>query len=403
MLALSNIFLNIQIYRVRTKVKNLIIACIVFNLLIPGSTLSNTKLSNYRNYKVTKSEFSLIPIVMGLNYPWGMTFIDDENLLITEKSGGLLKVNITNGKTDNIKHSIKNIPYLGGGNQGGLLDVLYHKGFVYFSYSHNFSHAYEIKKSYKSCTTIARGKLVNNKIKNLEVLLFGKPKFKSNKHWGSRLVIKDDFLYASFGERGQGMIAQNPKKYPGSIIRIKLDGSIPKDNPAFVDKNNWLPEIYQIGFRNPQGMALSLDGDKIFFSQHGPRGGDNLGIVNKSGNLGWKDIAWGGKEYYGLSIGTAAFKGKYDKPIIAWVPSIGVGQINFYSGEKFKEWNGDLIVSATKTGILLRLSLRNDEVINEELILNQDIGRIRDFEIDSNGDIFIITDQKNATLWKLTK
>ena len=102
MLALSNIFLNIQIYRVRTKVKNLIIACIVFNLLIPGSTLSNTKLSNYRNYKVTKSEFSLIPIVMGLNYPWGMTFIDDENLLITEKSGGLLKVNITNGNKTNV-------------------------------------------------------------------------------------------------------------------------------------------------------------------------------------------------------------------------------------------------------------------------------------------------------------
>lgn len=384
--------------------KNLVTAWIVLNLLIPVSTESNTKLSNYRNYKVTKSEFTLKPIAMGLNYPWGMSFIDDENLLITEKGGGLLKVNITNGKITNIKHSIKSIPYLGGGNQGGLLDVLYHKGFVYFSYSHNFSDTYEIKnKPYKSCTTIARGKLVDNKIKNFEILLFGKPKFKSNKHWGSRLVIKDDFLYASFGERGHGMIAQDPKKYPGSIIRIKLDGSIPKDNPAFMGKNNWLPEIYQIGFRNPQGMALSLDGDKIFFSQHGPRGGDNLGIVNKGGNLGWKDIAWGGKEYYGLSIGTSTFKDKYDKPIITWVPSIAVGQINFYSGETFKEWNGDLIVSATKTGILLRLSLRNDEVINKELILNQDIGRIRDFEIDSNGDIFIITDQKNSTLWKLTK
>ena len=386
------------------KMRNLIISWILLYLFIPISTESSTKLSNYKNYKITKSEFILKPILKGLDYPWGMTFIDNENLLITEKGGRLLKVNITNGNTVNIKHSIKSIPYSGGSNQAGLLDVLYHKGFVYFSYSHNFSDTNKIKnKSYKSCTTIARGELVNNQIKNLEILLFGKPKFKDNKHWGSRLVIKDDFLYASFGERGQGMIAQDPKKYPGSIIKIKLDGSIPKDNPAFMNRKSWLPEIYQIGFRNPQGMALSIDGDRIFFSQHGPKGGDNIGVISKGGNMGWKDIAWGGKEYYGLSIGTSNFKDKYDKPIITWVPSIAVGQINFYSGETFKEWNGDLIVSATKTGILLRSSLRNDKVINEEIILNQDIGRIRDFEIDSNGDIFIVTDQKNSTLWKLTK
>ena len=150
------------------KMRNLFISWSLLCLFIPISSESNTKLSNYRNYKITKSEFILKPVIKGLDYPWGMSFIDNENLLITEKGGRLLKVNITNGNTVNIKHSIKSIPYSGGSNQGGLLDVLYNKGFVYFSYSHNFSDTNKIKsKSYKSCTTIARGKLVNNKIINL--------------------------------------------------------------------------------------------------------------------------------------------------------------------------------------------------------------------------------------------
>ena len=119
-----------------------------------------------------------------------------------------------------------------------------------------------------------------------------------NIHWGSRIVINKNLLYAGFGERGLGMIAQDPSKHPGSIIRIYIDGSIPKDNPHHTNKPNWLPEIYQIGVRNPQGMAISPKNKKIYFSQHGPRGGDNIGILKKSGNYGWKVVAWGGTEYY---------------------------------------------------------------------------------------------------------
>ena len=199
------------------------------------------------------------------------------------------------------------------------------------------------------------------------------------------------------------MIAQDPSKLPGSIIRINIDGSIPKDNPTRVNKPKWLPEIYLIGVRNPQGMAISPKNGKIYFSQHGPRGGDNIGVVKKGSNYGWKNVAWGGTEYYGGRIGTKSFSKEYDLPIISWVPSIGVGQINFYSGETFPEWNENLIVSATKYGLLLRLVLKDKKVINQEIILNQQIGRIRDFEVSLDGDIYIITDDENSSLWKLSK
>ena len=355
---------------------------------------------DFKKYKVVTEKLKLKEVVKGLNHPWGLTFIDEENLIVTEKNGGLLKININSKKVTKIKHKINSIPF-DGSDQGGLLDVLYDNGFLYFSYSHQFENTKTSKKLYS--TAISRGKLIDNEIKNLELLLLGKPKLSKNIHWGSRIVINKNLLYAGFGERGLGMIAQDPSKHPGSIIRINIDGSIPKDNPHHTNKPNWLPEIYQIGVRNPQGMAISPKSKKIYFSQHGPRGGDNIGILKKSGNYGWKVVAWGGTEYYGAKIGTEPFKKKYDLPIISWVPSIGVGQINFYSGNTFPEWDGNLIVSATKAGLLFRLVLENDKVVEQEIILNNEIGRIRDFEVGANGDIFLIVDDNDSSLWHLSR
>ena len=361
---------------------------------------AEVSIHDFKKYKVVAEKLKLKEVVKGLNHPWGLTFIDEENLIVTEKNGGLLKININSKKVTKIKHKINSIPF-DGSDQGGLLDVLYDNGFLYFSYSHQFENTKTSKKLYS--TAISRGKLIDNEIKNLELLLLGKPKLSKNIHWGSRIVINKNLLYAGFGERGLGMIAQDPSKHPGSIIRINIDGSIPKDNPHNTNKPNWLPEIYQIGVRNPQGMAISPKNKKIYFSQHGPRGGDNIGILKKSGNYGWKVVAWGGTEYYGAKIGTEPFKKKYDLPIISWVPSIGVGQINFYSGNTFPEWDGNLIVSATKAGLLFRLVLENDKVVEQEIILNNEIGRIRDFEVGANGDIFLIVDDDDSSLWHLSR
>jgi len=373
--------------------------------LIPNILLADVSIEDYRKYDATKINFNLEKTAKGLNHPWALTFIDKKNIVVTEKDGGLYRINVLTGEKQKIKHNIQHIGYDGSG-QGGLLDVYFNAsdGYIYFSYSHKSTKLARSKQlSKKSSTAIARGKLIKNEIKNLEVLLIAKPEFLENRHYGSRIAIKGDDLFASFGERGQGMISQDASKHPGSIIRIKTDGAIPQDNPRFKEKKNWLPEIYVIGVRNPQGIAVSPNDNEIYFSSHGPRGGDHIGEVKFGSNYGWKDIAWGGREYYGLGIGDAPFKDKYKKPSISWVPSMGISSIQFYAGKTFPEWQGDLLVASLNGQSLIRLDLENSKIVAKEIIFKDKIGRIRDFKIDYNGDIYLISDSSESYLWKLSK
>ena len=373
--------------------------------LIPNVLLADASIEDYRKYNTTKTKFNLQKVAKGLEHPWALTFIDKKNIVVTEKDGGLYRINVLTGEKQKIKHNIQHIGYDGSG-QGGLLDVYFNPsdGYIYFSYSHKstkFDRSKQLSK--KSSTAIARGKLIKNEIKNLEVLLIAKPEFLENRHYGSRIAIKGDDLFASFGERGQGMISQDPSKHPGSIIRIKTDGAIPQDNPHFIENKDWLPEIYVIGVRNPQGIAISPHDDELYFSSHGPRGGDHIGEVEFGSNYGWKYIAWGGREYYGLGIGDSPFKDKYKRPLISWVPSMGISTIQFYEGKAFPEWQGDLLVASLNGESLIRLDVENNEIVAKEIIFNDKIGRIRDFKIDYNGNIYLISDSPKSYLWKLSK
>ena len=378
--------------------KSILLIIILFCI----NALAEVKISDYKDYKFSKINFQLEEISKGLNYPWGMTFIDDENLLITEKSGRLLKINISTGEQFEISHELN----IFTGRQGGLLDVLYHNNYVYFTYSH-------LRDDFYGNSAIARGKLINNKIIDTEILLIAEPKLKTTIHFGSRIVIKDNYLFASFGERGGGMIAQDPTTHPGSIIRIHLDGSIPDDNPKFINQPTWLPEIYQIGVRNPQGMTLSPFDNEIYISNHGAKGGDFIGTVNVGGNYGWKIIGWGGENYFGTKIGDGEpFKEEYDKPLLSWVPSIAPSNIQFYNGNIFEDWRGDLLVTSLKFRMIIKLEINNNEVVNEEIILRgckmhkepcHNIGRMRDIEIDKSGGIYIITDEPQSSLWRFFK
>ena len=373
--------------------------------LIQNVLLADASIEDYRKYNTTKTKFNLQKIAKGLEHPWALTFIDKKNIVVTEKDGGLYRINVLTGEKQKIKHNIPHIGYDGGG-QGGLLDVYFNPsdGYTYFTYSHKSSKFTRSKQlSKKSSTAIARGRLVENEIKDFEILLIAKPEFLENRHYGSRIVIKGDDLFASFGERGQGMISQDPSKHPGSIIRIKTDGVIPQDNPRFIEKKDWLPEIYVIGVRNPQGIAVSPHDNEIYFSSHGPRGGDHIGEVEFGSNYGWKDIAWGGREYYGLGIGDAPFKDKYKKPLISWVPSMGISSIQFYEGKAFPEWQGDLLVASLNGQNLIRLDVENGKIVAKEIIFKDKVGRIRDFKIDYNGDIYLISDSSESYLWKLSK
>jgi glucose/arabinose dehydrogenase len=389
--------------------KKYIAFIICLDLLHFSSIHSKENFSNYKNYELSKTKFKLEKVAKELDHPWALTFIDNNHLIVTEKSGGIYKINTSSGEKQAIKHNIQNIGYDGGSvaySQGGLLDTYFNSadGFIYFTYSHDFKELTLDKKPSKaSSTAIARGKLIGDEIKELEILLVAKPKQSTNKHFGSRIAIKDNMLYASFGERDKGMISQDPTKHPGSIIRIKTNGKIPKDNPKFKGKKDWLPEIYLIGVRNPQGMTISPHDNEVYFSNHGPNGGDHIGKVKPGANYGWKDVAWGGTEYSGSDIGDEPFKEKYDKPIKTWVPSMAISSIQFYEGDIFPEWKGDLLICSLNGQSLIRLNYENNKIVGEEIIFKDKIGRVRDFEIDNEGNIYLISDSPNSKLWKLSK
>ena len=326
--------------------------------------------------------------IVDLKAPWGSTFIDENNILITEKGGAIKIVNIKNKNINRINHNLNFLEH----GQGGLLDIIFNNSFIYISYSEN-------RGDWKTSTSIARSKF-NKKNLIFKNIFQANPPINSGYHFGSRLAIKGNYLFASAGERGQGMIAQDPTKHPGSIIRVHLDGKIPKDNPKFVDKSNWLPEIYQIGVRNPQGLFLSSFDKKVYMSNHGAKGGDWFGEVKKGGNYGWKILGWGGTNYSGTKIGPKWLPG-FTKPIKYWVPSIAVSAITIYNGNEFSEWNENALITSLKDKSLRKLDFKNLSNVEEEVIFKNKIGRIRDIQVHpTNGKIYFLSE--NA-LWLMEK
>ena len=326
--------------------------------------------------------------IITLNEPWGSTFINGDQILITEKGGKIKLINIEKKEIKLIDHNLNFLEY----GQGGLLDIIYRDKVVWVSYTEN-------RGNWKTSTSIAKGLFDEEKIK-FENIFQANPPIDSGYHFGSRLAIKDNYLFASAGERGKGMIAQDASKHPGSIIRIHLDGSIPKDNPKFLNKKNWLPEIYQIGVRNPQGLTLSPFDGKIYISNHGAKGGDWFGEVKKGENYGWKILGWGGKNYSGTKIGPK-WKPGFTKAIQYWIPSIATSAITIYKGKEFNEWNGHALITSLKDKSLRKLDFSDQKNVNEEIVFKNEIGRIRDIQIHPlNGKLFFLS--QNA-LWLMEK
>ena len=338
---------------------------------------------------LSSNEPKLEKIISGLKGPWSLTFINETRVLVTEKTGNIFLANINKKKLNKIDHNL-NILVDG---QGGLLEVLYSNEYVFVSYSEN-------RGGGRSSTSVAKAKF-NEKELKFKNIFRAEPPINSGYHFGSRLVIKDNLLYITAGERGEGMIAQDPTKHPGSIIRIHLNGKIPKDNPKFQDKKNWLPEIFQIGVRNPQGMDLSPFDNKIYLTNHGAKGGDWFGEAKFAENYGWKILGWGGTNYTGSKIGPK-WKPGFTKAIKYWVPSIAASSMVIYKGKEFKEWNGDALITSLKDQSLRKIKFKGNNFINEKIIFKGLIGRIRDIEIqEGTGIIFLLTDQ--GSIWKLQK
>ena len=332
--------------------------------------------------------FKLEKILTGLERPWSLSFIDQNNLIITEKPGYIKLINLKEKIISDVKH---NLNILEDG-QGGLLDIIYKDNIIFVSYS-------EDRSLGNSSTSVAKAEF-NKKNLNFKNIFQAEPPINSGYHFGSRIIIKKNHLYITAGERGQGMIAQDYTKHPGSIIRINLDGSIPKDNPKFINRKNWLPEIYQIGLRNPQGISLSPFDNKIYLTNHGARGGDWFGTANIGENYGWKILGWGGTNYSGTKIGPK-WKPGFTKAIKYWVPSIAVSAMVIYKGKTFKEWDGDALITSLKDQSLRKIKFNNQNFISEKTIFKGDIGRIRDIKIHKTGDLFLLSDK--GEIWRMHK
>ncbi len=359
----------------------------IFYLVIIIFLLSKNTFSLSKDYKFTL-------LKKDLNSPWSISFINENEIIISEKTGKIKLFNLINGNTVEINHNLNVIE--DNNSQGGLLEILYHDNNIYISYAEKRG---EFKLYGPSSTSIAKAKFNKEKL-NFKNLFRANPPIRSPYHFGSRMIIKGNHLYASVGERGKGMIAQETDKHPGSIIRINLDGSVPLDNPKYINQPTWLPEMFQIGIRNPQGMALSPFDNKIYISNHGARGGDWFGQVKKGENYGWKILGWGGKNYNMSKIGPKWLPG-YTKAIQYWVPSIATSAIAIYKGNEFPEFEGLALITSLKAQSLISLNFSNLENVIEKIIFEKEIGRIRDIKIHpKNGKIYLLAQDK---LWLFEK
>ncbi len=325
-------------------------------------------------------------VVPNLIIPWGMTWLPDGSMLITEKSGTL--IHYKNG----VKTDIKNVPEVYLRNQGGLLDIELHpeyekNGWLYMTY------ASKEGTEKGGFTAIMRAKLQGNELTNVEKLYKGGPNTTKGQHFGSRIEFDNDgFLYFSIGDRGNR--DENPQDITrdgGKIYRLNDDGSIPKDNP-FVNKTGAKKAIFSYGHRNPQGMAINPIDGKIWVHEHGPKGGDEINAITKGVNYGWPIITYG-LNYSGTSITDITSKEGMEQPIYYWVPSIAPSGMDFVTSDVYPDWKNDLLVGSLKFNYLELVELTDNIVTGRKKIV-EDIGRVRNVRQGPDGYIYVAVEDK---------
>ena len=346
----------------------------------------------------TKQVLKVETLANGLAHPWGLAVLPDRRLIVTERPGRLRLI----AKEGKVSAPIKGVPDVAAAGQGGLLDVALSTDFasskvIFLSYA-------ERREGGGAATTVARAKLVlegeSGHLDEVKAIFRQEPEATGGIHFGARIIpVRDGTLFITLGERGQRDKAQDLATHYGKVVRIKLDGSVPADNP-FVKQAGARPEIWSYGHRNVQGAALHPGTSKLWTVEHGARGGDEINIALAGKNHGWPVITYG-RDYTGLRIGEGTAKAGMEQPVYYWDPSIAPSGLAFYNSDRIPEWKGSLLVGALRGQALHRLILDGDKVVGEEVLLADQGERIRDVVVSPDGAVWLLTDSPQGKVLRL--
>lgn len=347
-----------------------------------------------QRFPSSAGDLAVETVASGLENPWGLAFLPDGRMLVTERPGRLRLV----GADGKLSVPIAGVPNVAGRGQGGLLDVIIDPGFqqnrtIYLSFSE--------PRAGGNGTSVARARLNERgtALEGTKVIFQQMPTVNSTMHFGSRLVFdRTGALFVTVGDRySQRDQAQNPGNHIGKVIRIRPEGGAPADNPKIA---GWQPEIWSIGHRNVQGAALHPETGQLWTAEHGARGGDEVNTPKAGRNYGWPVITFG-IDYSGAKIGEGTAKAGMEQPLFYWDPSIAPSGAAFYTGSVWPAWKNSLFVGALASQMLVRLSTQGESVTGEERLLG-DLGqRIRDVRQGPDGFLYLLSDAADGKVLRV--
>jgi aldose sugar dehydrogenase len=382
--------------RVSHRITHLATLAFVAALSCAAFAPIRAELRELGRHQTDKAEVVVWEVATGLQHPWGLAFLPDGRMLVTERPGRL-RIVTASGE---VSQPVQGVPKVQAAGQGGLLDVAISPGFasdrtIFLSYAEPGERG--------ARTAVARAVLDGTTLRDMAVIFRQVPDGRGNNHWGSRLVFdRDGHLFVTLGDRfNLRDEAQSLQSHVGTVVRVTTRGEVPPDNP-FVGKEGALPQVWSYGHRNVQGAALHPQTGRLWTHEHGPQGGDEVNLTLPGRNYGWPIVTHGREYVTGFRIGEGTDKPGIEPPLKVWSPSIAPSGMAFYTGDRFPAWKGQLLVGALRGRLLTRLELDGERVVHEEQMLQSLGERIRDVRQGPDGYVYLLTDSPDGRLLRLT-